>query len=490
MDLFEIGMGLLIAGYCVYGKFVEKILGPDDRPTPAKTSADGVDYVILPHWKNMLIQLLNIAGIGPVIGVILGIKFGPIVFILIPLGNIFGGAVHDFVGAMMSMRSGGANLPTLIRTNLGRPIYGVFSVFMALLLILVVAVFINVPANLINDLLPNSDWFWPVVGAIFLYYIVATLFPLDQIIGRFYPIFGLLLLLGTVIVFFAVLLRHSADPTHFMVINDGFRAGMLQQPIIPCLFVTIACGILSGFHATQSPIVVRAMESERNARATFYGMMVVEGGIAMIWAAAAMALYTMAPETMRLNGTAALGKITDTFLGTGLGTVTILAVVILAVTSGDTALRSLRLSLAEMFRLEQKPIINRLLLCAPLIVVIGAILYWSNKDAKSFNILWNYFAWGNQVLAAFTLMAGTVWLLSRRKNFWITFVPGLFMTFVVITFILWTAPDRGGPIGFGLPLKTSYAIAGIAAAVLGSLALARAFCLKKSSLERDEKKSA
>ena len=460
MDLFEIGMGLLIAGYCVYGKMVEKILGPDDRPTPATRYADGVDYVVLPHWKNMLIQLLNIAGIGPVIGVILGIKFGPVVFILIPLGNIFGGAVHDFVGAMMSMRADGANLPTLIRSNLGRPVYGIFAVFMSLLLILVVAVFINVPANLINDLLPKADWFWAVVIAIFLYYIAATLFPLDKIIGRIYPIFGLMLLVGTVIIFFAILLRHAENPTSFMVVNDGFKAGMIKQPIIPCLFVTIACGILSGFHATQSPIVVRAMETERNARATFYGMMVVEGGIAMIWAAAALALYTAMPETMALNGTAALGKITDSFLGSGLGAVTVIAVVVLAVTSGDTAMRSLRLSLAEMFHLSQKPIANRLLLCAPLIVIISAILYWSNKDAKSFNVLWNYFAWGNQVLAAFTLMAGTVWLYSLKKNFWITLLPGMFMTFVVLTFILWTAPDRGGPIGFGLPLTLSYEIAG------------------------------
>ena len=481
MDLFQIGMFLLVAGYYTYGKLIETILGPDDRPTPAKTSADGVDFVILPHWKNMLIQLLNIAGIGPVIGVILGIKFGPIVFLLIPLGNIFGGAVHDFVGAMMSMRAGGANLPSLIKTNLGRPIYAVFGIFMALLLILVVAVFINVPANLINDLLPKADWFWTVVAVIFLYYIVATLFPIDQIIGRFYPIFGFMLLAGTVAIFFALMLRHAEAPASFMVINDGFRAGMLKQPIIPCLFVTIACGILSGFHATQSPIVVRAMETERNARATFYGMMVVEGGIAMIWAAAAMAIYTLKPETMALGGATVLGQITELFLGKGLGTVTVLAVVVLAITSGDTAMRSLRLSLAEAFHLDQKPIFNRLILCAPLIVIIGAILLWSNKDAESFAILWNYFAWGNQVLAAFTLLAGSVWLFSRQKNCWITLVPGAFMTFVVITYILWTQKERGGPIGFGLPLTTSYEIAGaITLALVGATLLRARFLRRKN----------
>ena len=490
MDLFQIGMLILIGGYFTYGKFVENILGPDDRSTPAMTYADGVDYVVLPHWKNMLIQLLNIAGIGPVIGVILGIKFGPIVFLLIPIGNIFGGAVHDFVGAMMSMRSQGANLPALIRTNLGRLVYGVFAAFMVLLLLLVVAVFINVPANLLNGLLPSGNYFWLIVALIFTYYIVATLFPVDQIIGRFYPIFGLILLFGTAAIFFAIMLRHAEAPATFMVINDGFRAGMLKQPIIPCLFVTIACGILSGFHATQSPIVVRAMETERNARATFYGMMVVEGGIAMIWAAAAMALFTMMPETMKLDGATALGRITTEFLGSGLGVATVLAVVVLAVTSGDTALRSLRLSLAEIFHLSQRPFFNRLLLCLPLIVIVAAILFWSNRDAKSFAILWNYFAWGNQVLAAFTLMAGTVWLYALKKNFWITLLPGAFMTFVVLTFILWTAPERGGPIGFGLPLYTAYGVAAAVTLIFVVSVLWRAAGMLRRTVADEQEKAA
>jgi len=485
MDLFQFGIVFLILGYYTYGRLVEKILGPDDRVPPALKKADGIDYIVLPHWKNMLIQLLNIAGIGPVIGVILGIKFGPIVFILIPLGNIFGGAVHDFLGGMMSMRAEGANLPVLIRKNLGTPIYVIFSVFMSFLLILVVAVFINVPANLINGLVGGKS-LWLIIGGIFLYYIIATMFPINQIIGRFYPLFGLMLLAGTGFILLAVLLRHAEDPAHFMVINDGFRAGMLNQPIIPCLFVTIACGILSGFHATQSPIVVRTMETERNARATFYGMMVVEGIIAMIWAAAAMAVYTMMPEMMQASGTAVLKKITEEFLDSNIGMVTIIAVVILAVTSGDTAMRSLRLSLAENFHLPQKPFGNRLLLCLPIIVVVTLVLIWSNRDAKSFAVLWNYFAWENQVLAAFTLLAGTVWLSSLKKNYWIALLPGMFMTFVVITFILWTAPDKGGPVGLGLSLSASYTIAIVLTAIAAVASILRGRKLRRQEAENRE----
>lgn len=472
MTLFLFGLVLLYVGYRTYGKYVETLLAPDDRPTPARRMGDGVDYVVLPHWRNMLIQLLNIAGIGPVIGVILGVKFGPIVFLMIPLGNIFGGAVHDFVAAMMSMRSDGANLPALIHKQLGPFVYRFFLLFMAILLVLVVAVFINVPASLLNNLMPSGDYFWLIVAAIFAYYIAATLLPIDKIIGRFYPIFGMMLLLGTAFIFFALLLFHNADPAHFMVETDAFREVVKQQPpIIPCLFVTIACGLLSGFHATQSPIVVRTMSTERNARATFYGMMIVEGVIAMVWAAAAMAIYNLSPETVKLSGAVVLNKITERFLGGGLGIVTVLAVVVLAITSGDTALRSLRLSMAEAFRIPQKPILNRILICLPLIAVVSGILWWSNLSAESFAKTWNYFAWGNQVLAATTLLAASAWLISLKKNFWVTLLPGLFMTFVVLTYILWVSPEKGGPIGLGLPLTTSYGIAAALSILFGALAL-------------------
>lgn len=453
------GIVLLIVGYFTYGRLVERLLGPDDRETPAVRNPDGVDYVVLPKWKNMLIQLLNIAGVGPVIGVILGIKFGAIVFLIIPIGNILGGAVHDFVGGMMSIRDNGANLPSVVRKQLGVGYYRFFSWFMILLLLLVVAVFINVPAKLCDGLVaPDSSQFWIFVGVIFLYYIVATMFPIDKIIGKIYPAFGVMLLVGTFVIFVALVIAAFKNPA-LLEESEAFKAGMFtpeHAPILPLLFVTIACGIMSGFHATQSPIVARTMRSEREARATFYGMMIAEGVIGMVWAGAGLAIYNLFPEMMSdANGAPTLLKITDYFLGSWMGAVTVLAVVILAITSGDTALRSTRLSLAEMLRVEQKPILNRMLVCAPLIAVVAGLLFWSNLKAESFKFLWNYFAWGNQVLAASTLMAGTVWLLHRRKPAWITILPGMFMTFIVVTFILWTSTAHGQPYGFGLDISVS-----------------------------------
>lgn len=508
MHLFLFGLIILILGYMVYGKFVERILGPDDRPTPAVSKADGIDYVVLPRWKNALIQLLNIAGIGPVIGVILGIKFGSVVFLIIPAGCILGGAVHDFAAGMMSIRSGGANLPTIVRDNLGRPFASVFAVFMAILLILVVTVFINVPASLVNGMMkappaaaqvaapadgpaeqiaePSSaqnalvakaavclekigfsnisaeriDFFWIVVGAIFLYYVVATLFPVDVIIGRIYPLFGAILLLGTVAIAAALLVYSNRD-FDILVETDAFHtyAAEKMPPLIPCLFVTIACGILSGFHATQAPIIARTIGTEREARFDFYGMMIAEGIIAMVWAAGALAIYNLFPEYLDKSGTDTLSKITGFFLGGGLGGVTIIAVVILAVTSGDTALRSLRLSVSEILRIPQTSLGARLLIVLPFIAIIAVLLWWSNQSPKSFGELWNYFAWANQVLASVTLLAATVWLKRQGKKYMITFIPGLFMTFIVLTFILWTSKAHGGPYGFGLPLHNAYTIA-------------------------------
>ena len=453
------GIVLLIGGYLTYGRMVEKIIGPDDRPTPAKVHPDGVDYVILPNWKNMLIQLLNIAGIGPVIGVILGVMFGEIVFILIPLGNILGGAVHDFTAGMMSVRRNGANLPALVENSLGKTTARIFSIFMTVLLLLVVAVFVNVPAGLINLMIPGTSFFWPAVVIIFLYYICATLFPVDKIIGKIYPVFGGLLLIGSLALFVSLVYQVWGKP-ELLTETANFKRGMFTQPIVPVLFVTIACGILSGFHATQSPIIARTMATERDGRANFYGMMIVEGIIAMIWAAGAMAIYNLFPSFMGPNANATLTKITTYFLGSWMGAVTTIAVIILAITSGDTALRSLRLSLAEIFSIPQIRLRNRFLLTLPLIVLVSLLLWWSNSNAESFKWLWNYFAWGNQVLAVFTLFTVTVWLMRRRRNFLIALLPGAFMMFVVVSFILWTSPVHKLPWGFGLDLQLAYSLAG------------------------------
>ncbi|MDO4583746.1 MAG: carbon starvation CstA family protein [Planctomycetia bacterium] len=463
MLLFLIGIVLLVVGYYTYGRFVERILQPDDRPTPAIVREDGVDFVPLPKWKNALIQLLNIAGVGPVIGVILGIKFGAIVFLIIPIGNILGGAVHDYVSGMMSLRNNGSNLPHQIKINLGRFYYCIFAFFMAFLLLLVVTVFVNVPTQILDKhFFPENPLFWWIAAAIFVYYILATLFPIDKIIGRIYPFFGGMLILGTALLFVSLVYHNIVMPGDFLRETPEIQAVIPQQgPIIPCLFVTIACGILSGFHATQSPIVARTMRSEREARCTFYGMMVLEGVIAMIWAAGGMAIYHLFPEFLEKAPPIVLTEITTYFLGGWMSTVTVLAVVILAITSGDTALRSLRLSLSEFCHLDQKPLGKRFAVCLPLMILIAGMLYWSNVDAKSFDILWKYFAWGNQVLAASTLLACTVWLFAMRRNFWITLLPGLFMTFVVLSYILWTSPEHGGPVGIGLSLEKAYATAAI-----------------------------
>lgn len=463
MSWFLGGILFLIAGYFIYGRFVEKIFLPDDRKTPAVAHPDGVDTLPLPQWKNMLIQLLNIAGVGPVIGVILGIKFGKIALLIIPVGCVLMGAVHDFVGGMMSLRNDGANLPRIVRRYLGGAYATVFSWVMAVLLLLVVAVFINVPAKLIdNTVLPSITFFWWAVSIIFAYYIVATLFPVDKIIGRIYPFFGALLIIGSVAIFGVLVWDGFRYPDIF---SDCalFTEFQKENPLFPCLFVTIACGIISGFHATQSPIVARTMTSEHQARSTFFGMMVAEGIIAMIWAAAALAIYNIEPGNLDLAGPVVLGNITTHFLGKWMGGVTVFAIVVLAVTSGDTALRSVRLSISEMFSIDQVCLFKRIMTTLPLILIVTALLWWSNLSAKTFSNLWNYFAWGNQVLSATTLMAGTVWLLHEGKRLacCVTLLPGMFMTSVIATFILRTPGTGGMPAGIvpgGLSLSLSASI--------------------------------
>lgn len=467
MLLFIAGLLFLIVGYFIYGNYIERLLQPDRRTTPAYKRQDGIDYLPLPMWKNMLIQLLNIAGVGPVIGVIVGIKFGSKCFWIIPLGCVLMGAVHDYVSGFMSLRTRGSSLPLLTYRTFGKWYTQFYTCVVTVLLLLVVAVFINIPSKLSFTFLPtfgmeDNLFFWVAVSIVFLYYIIATVFPVDKIIGRIYPLFGGLLLIGSCAMLIAILYHALRNP---MLLTESapFKAGMYHdQPVIPCLFVTIACGIISGFHATQSPIVARTMMNESQAKMTYYGMMIVEGIIAMIWAAAAMAIYNLKPALMSAEPVVALVAATKHFLGSGFGTITIISVFILAITSGDTALRSLRLSLAEMLHARQKTITSRLLFMVPLLAIIVALLWWSNLNAESFEWLWKYFAWGNQILAASTLMMCSVALLQRRIAPWVTLLPGMFMTFVVVSFILWSDPShKGCPYGLGLDLRTAYAIAGV-----------------------------
>lgn len=469
MSWFLGGIAFLILGYFTYGRLVERIVGPDDRKTPCVANPDGVDFVPLPQWKNMLIQLLNIAGVGPVIGVILGIKFGKVALLVIPAGCVLMGAVHDYLAGMMSLRMNGANMPRMVRESLGTGFARAFTWFLMVLLLLVVAVFVNVPANLIDrQWFPDLPFFWWAAVLIFIYYVVATLFPVDQIIGRIYPVFGALLIVGSLAILIALVIAGFRSPE---ILSDcaGFSDYKSVNPLFPCLFVTIACGIISGFHATQSPIVARTCVSEHQARMTFYGMMILEGVIAMIWAAAALAICNIDGANLGLPGPVVLGNIANRFLGRWMGGVTVAAIVILAITSGDTALRSSRLTFAEELGIDQKSIRRRILTTLPFIVVIAGLLWWSNASAKTFGLLWNYFARGNQILAVTMLMTATVWLIRQGRGVKsaVTLLPGVFMCTVVTSFILWASPAKGQVWGAGLPYGVS-----LTAGVLISLALA------------------
>ncbi|HCG20378.1 MAG TPA: carbon starvation protein A [Verrucomicrobia bacterium] len=486
MGWFIGGLLFLVLGYFAYGRVIERILGPDGRSTPATELADGVDYVPLPKWKNMLIQLLNIAGVGPVIGVIAGIKFGKVALLIIPVGCVFIGAVHDFASGFVSLRMKGANLPAIVSAMLGKAYAAVFSVALIFLLILMVAVFVNIPASLIDrTVFPAVPLFTAMAVAIFAYYIIATLFPVDKIIGAIYPYFGGLLVVGSLAMCVALLVAGfqspellQESPAFLKYRAEVFDAGG-RSPLFPLLFVTIACGIVSGFHATQSPIVARTMRSEREARTTYYGMMIAEGVIAMIWAAAALAMYNKDPATLYLAPADVLGRVTTWLLGPWMGGVTVFAIVVLAVTSGDTGLRSARMSLAEILGIPQKKILPRILVCLPLVVLVALCLHWSNESADTFAHIWNYFAWGNQVMSATTLMACTVWLLrkGRKCAALVTLIPGMFMTSVVTTFILWTSADKGQPHGIvpgGLPLSVSIGLSVLVALVFAFYVVRRA----------------
>ncbi|SHK41120.1 MULTISPECIES: carbon starvation protein A [unclassified Fibrobacter] len=477
MITFLIGVAILILGYFTYGKFVERVFGPDDRKTPALANPDGVDRVPMPHWKNVLIQLLNIAGIGPVIGVILGIKFGAIVFILLPLGNVLGGAVHDYFSGMISMRNNGYNVPALSRKFLGKGPAKLVMTLISVALILVGAVFTNTPAALVNTpILAGSHvsptLFWIAVAVIFAYYFISTFFPIDKIIGRIYPVFGALLILASLAIFVGIIPNLNVlDEFCFADIMSNFHKHPAGQPIIPMLFVTIACGIISGFHSTQSPLVARTEVTEKTGRQTFYGMMIIEGLIGMIWAAGGMFIYHQMPELLTgASGVKVLSVLVSTVIPWApISILVVVGVIILAITSGDTSLRSLRLTIAELTGLEQTSVRNRLILTVPMFALCAVIIFWSNLNPEGFNILWNYFSWSNQLMAVCSLCVATVYLRSKKKNFWIALIPCMFMTFITTDYILWVSPEnlKGAPLGFGLDYKTALVIALHDAAILG-----------------------
>ena len=449
MVSFSVCLLILIVGYFVYGKYVERIFGPDaKRQTPAVTKADGVDYIPLPTWKIFMIQFLNIAGLGPIFGAIMGAKFGTASYLWIVLGSVLAGAVHDYFSGMLSMRHGGESLPEIIGRYLGMTTKQVMRVFTVVLMILVGAVFVAGPAGLLAKLTPDSldTTFWIIV--VFLYYILATLLPIDKIIGKIYPVFAIALLFMAVGILVMLYVYHPALPELWDGVQNT-HPNAAALPVFPIMFVSIACGAISGFHATQSPMMARCLKNETYGRPVFYGAMITEGIVALIWAAAAT-YFSHENGMGENNASVIVDAITKNWLGTVGGVLAILGVIAAPITSGDTAFRSARLIVADFMHMEQKSIRRRLYICIPMFLAAIALLLYSMEDAAGFDMIWRYFAWSNQTLSVFTLWAITVFLVVSGKNYWITLIPALFMTCVCSTYLC-IAPE-----GFGLPHALSY----------------------------------
>ncbi|MEL0628795.1 carbon starvation protein A [Psychromonas aquatilis] len=454
MIWFLFCLALLLGGYFIYGSFVEKVFGiQKKRETPAYKQADGVDYVAMSTPKVYLVQLLNIAGVGPIFGPIMGALYGPAAMLWIVLGCIFAGGVHDYFSGMLSVRNGGASVPSITGKYLGNNAKHFMNIFALVLLLLVGVVFVSAPAgmitNLVNEQTSMNVSLMSMVAIIFAYYVIATIVPVDKIIGRFYPFFGALLIFMSVGLITAVVV--SSDHT---LLGDYEVSQMFTNmnpndlPLWPALFITIACGAVSGFHATQSPLMARCLENEGNGRFVFYGAMIGEGVIALIWCALALSFFGSVESLSEAIATGGPGAVvygaSFGLLGVFGGILAFLGVVILPITSGDTAFRSSRLILAEYFNMEQKTMRNRLFMALPLFV-LGGIL-----TQVDFGIIWRYFGFANQTTAVMMLWTATAYLARHNKLHWIATVPAMFMTAVVITFIL-----NNSNLGFGLSMQVS-----------------------------------
>ena len=457
-----ISFAVLIVGYLVYGKVTEKVFAPDDRQTPAVAINDGVDCVPMKTWKAFLIQLLNIAGTGPIFGALMGAVFGPVVFLWIVFGSILGGAVHDYMSGMISSRHEGASIAELSGTYIGRVAKWVMRVFSVVLLVLCGAVFVTSPAGLLDELTP--DWmngtFWAVV--ILVYYLLATLLPIDKLIGKLYPAFGVLLMVMAGAIIGGILFsggKYTIPEISFENLHP------LDTPIWPYMFITVACGAISGFHATQSPMVAKCIKTEKEGRKVFYGAMIAESVIALVWAAAGVSFYgttQLLSEALADGASNVVYDISTGILGTFGGVLAVAGVIICPISSGDTAFRSARLILAETFKLDQKKIKNRLLVTIPLLAVGGLLTWFAMTDDNGFQTIWRYFSWSNQTLAMIALWVATAYLLKKGKHRFgslITALPAAFMTAVSVTYIL-IAHE-----GFMLEQTISY-IAGIAVSAL------------------------
>ena len=461
MITFVLCLIALVLGYFLYGKFVERVFGPDDRETPAVAKADGVDFMVLPNWKIFMIQFLNIAGTGPIFGAIMGAKFGPAAYLWIVFGCIFAGATHDYLSGMISLRKGGVGLPEIIGDTLGNTTRKVMLVFSVLLLVIVGAVFVYSPAEILESM-AGTTTMWIII--IFAYYFIATMLPIDKVIGRIYPIFAFSLLFMAAALMVMLFIKWPSIPELW----DGLDNKALtvdpswSSQLFPCLFITIACGAISGFHATQSPLMGRCMKSERMGRPIFYGAMITEGIVALIWATVASYFFYAEPQPgyqliteFSNNGFATsapkvVNIICNDWLGVIGGILAMLGVVAAPITSGDTALRSARLIIADFIHFEQRSIKRRLIISVPMFLVCIALLLWQVENPDGFNVIWQYFGWSNQTLAVFTLWAITVYLLKNGKPYYFMLIPALFMTTVCATFLFVSKQ------AFGMPETVGY----------------------------------
>ena len=458
MLTFLVCLTALVIAYFTYGRYLERVAAIDPaRSVPSETLFDGVDYVPMPRWRVFLIQLLNIAGTGPIFGAILGAAFGPVAFLWITLGGIFMGAMHDFLSGVMLVRNDGLSIPEVAGRYLGTGMRQFMRLFSVVLLVLVGAVFLLSPADILSGMVPSvphTVWVWLILA----YYFVATLLPIDKIIGKIYPIFGVALILMALALLGVLLFGPYRIPELTTLANAQLDPHSV--PIVPTLFITIACGAISGFHATQSPLMARCLGSERQARPVFYGAMISESIIALIWAAVAMAFWNgvggLNAAIAEYGGQAAVmvDAIARDTLGEVLAGFVIFGVVACAITSGDTAFRSARLIVADFMRLDQRPILKRLAISVPLFIVGFVILQ------IDFAVLWRYFAWANQTLALFAFVCISVWMFENGKSKWVwmPLIPGAFYAFVTITYIMNAA------IGFNLPWTAAYVIGTVCAA--------------------------
>ena len=457
-----ISLAVLLGGYLFYSRIAERAFGPDDRQTPAVAVNDGVDCVPMKPWKAYLVQLLNIAGTGPIFGPLMGAVFGPVVFLWIVFGSILGGAVHDYMSGMISSRHGGSSIAELSGIYLGNAARWVMRIFSVVLLVLCGVVFVTSPAGLLDKLTP--DWmngtFWAVV--ILAYYLLATLLPIDKVIGKLYPVFGVLLVTMAAAVIGGILFSGGKFSIPEISLQNLHPEG---TPIWPYMFITVACGAISGFHATQSPMIAKCITSERQGRKIFYGAMIGESVIALVWAAAGVAFYgatELLNDALKAGASNVVYDISKGVLGTTGGILAIVGVIVCPITSGDTAFRSARLILAETFHLEQKSIRNRLLITIPLLVVGGLLTWFAITNNNGFQIVWRYFSWSNQTLAMISLWVATAYLIQNSGTIvksLMTALPATFMSAVSMTYILMAGEGFGLSSGIAYPVGIAFAAA-------------------------------